>query len=68
MGGRGHLVGVKAQGKGLVLSILRYANELRDPKPYFVSPSSASARSTAGRAATLSRKAMSLDHRHRSIL
>ena len=35
MGGRGHLVGVKAHGKGLMLSILRYANELRDPKPYF---------------------------------
>jgi DNA end-binding protein Ku len=35
MGGRGHLVGVKAHGNGLMLSILRYANELRDPKPYF---------------------------------
>ena len=35
MGGRGHPVGVKAHGKGLMLSILRYADELRDPKPYF---------------------------------
>ena len=35
MNGRGHLVGVKSHGKGLMLSILRYANELRDPKPYF---------------------------------
>ena len=35
MNGRGHLVGVKAHGKGLMLSILRYANELRDPKLYF---------------------------------
>ena len=25
----------QAHGKGLMLSILRYANELRDPKPYF---------------------------------
>jgi DNA end-binding protein Ku len=35
MGGREHLVGIKAHGKGLVLVILRYAHELRDPKPYF---------------------------------
>jgi DNA end-binding protein Ku len=28
-GGRGHLVGIKAHDKGLLLSILRYANELR---------------------------------------
>jgi DNA end-binding protein Ku len=35
MGGRGQLVGIKAHGKGLMLSILRYATELRDPKPYF---------------------------------
>jgi DNA end-binding protein Ku len=35
MGGRGHLVGIKAHGKGLLLSILRYANELRAHEPYF---------------------------------
>jgi DNA end-binding protein Ku len=35
MGGRAHLVGIKALKGGLMLSILRYANELRDPKPYF---------------------------------
>lgn len=35
MGRRGHVVGIKAHGKGLMLSILRYANELRDPTPYF---------------------------------
>ena len=37
MGGRAHLVGIKAVAGGLVLSILRYADELRDPKPYFES-------------------------------
>jgi DNA end-binding protein Ku len=37
MGGRGHLVGIKAHGKGLLLSILRYANELRAHDPYFES-------------------------------
>jgi DNA end-binding protein Ku len=35
MGGRGHLVGIKALNGGLMLSVLRYADELRDPKPYF---------------------------------
>jgi hypothetical protein len=35
MQGREHLVGITAQGKGLVLEILRYAHELRDPEPYF---------------------------------
>jgi DNA end-binding protein Ku len=35
MAGRAHLVGIKALGKGLMLSILRYSDELRDPKPYF---------------------------------
>ena len=35
MGGRGHLVGIKAHGKGLMLSILRYAQEIRDETPYF---------------------------------
>jgi DNA end-binding protein Ku len=35
MGGRAHLVGIKALKAGLMLSILRYAHELRDPKPYF---------------------------------
>jgi DNA end-binding protein Ku len=37
MGGRGHLVGIKAHGKGLLLSILRYATELRGHEPYFES-------------------------------
>jgi DNA end-binding protein Ku len=35
MHGREHLVGITAQGKGLVLVILRYADELRKPEPYF---------------------------------
>jgi DNA end-binding protein Ku len=35
MHGRGHLVGVKAHGKGLMVSILRYGNEVRDAEPYF---------------------------------
>src|SRR5215831_17119589 len=35
MHGRQHLVGIKSLEGGLVLSILRYAHELRDPKPYF---------------------------------
>ena len=35
MGGRAHLVGIKALKGGLMLSILSYADELRDPKPYF---------------------------------
>jgi DNA end-binding protein Ku len=35
MQGRGHLVGVKAHGKALTLSILRYGNEVRDAEPYF---------------------------------
>jgi DNA end-binding protein Ku len=35
MGGRAHLVGIKALEGGLMLSILRYADELRDPKHYF---------------------------------
>jgi DNA end-binding protein Ku len=35
MGGRAHLVGIKALEGGLMLSILRYADELRDSKPYF---------------------------------
>jgi DNA end-binding protein Ku len=35
MHGREHLVGIKALGKGLVLEILRYADELREPEPYF---------------------------------
>src|SRR5512135_3686774 len=35
MQGREHLVGIKALGRGLMLSILRYANELRPPEPYF---------------------------------
>ena len=33
MHGREHLVGITAEGKGLVL--LRYADELRKPEPYF---------------------------------
>jgi DNA end-binding protein Ku len=35
MGGRAHLVGIRALGNGLMLSILRYADELRDFTPYF---------------------------------
>jgi DNA end-binding protein Ku len=35
MSGREHLVGIKAQGRGLMLEILRYADELRAPEPYF---------------------------------
>jgi DNA end-binding protein Ku len=35
MQGREHLVGIKALGRGLMLVILRYANELRDEQPYF---------------------------------
>jgi DNA end-binding protein Ku len=35
MHGRQHLVGIKALEGGLMLSILRYADELRDPKSYF---------------------------------
>jgi DNA end-binding protein Ku len=33
--GREHLVGITAHKKGLVLVILRYADELRKPEPYF---------------------------------
>ena len=35
MHGREHLVGITAHKKGLVLVILRYADELRKPEPYF---------------------------------
>ena len=35
MHGREHLVGIKALGRGLVLYILRYADELREPTSYF---------------------------------
>jgi DNA end-binding protein Ku len=35
MQGREHLVGITAIGKGLMLEILRYAHELREPEPYF---------------------------------
>ena len=35
MGGRAHLVGIKALEGGLMLSILRYPYELREPKSYF---------------------------------
>jgi DNA end-binding protein Ku len=35
MHGRGHMVGIKAHGKGLMLSILRYGGEVRDAEPYF---------------------------------
>ena len=35
MHGRGHQVGVKAHGTGLMLSILRYGNEVRPAQPYF---------------------------------
>ena len=35
MHGRGYQVGIKAHGKGLMLSILRYGNEVRQAEPYF---------------------------------
>jgi DNA end-binding protein Ku len=35
MHGREHLVGITANKKGLMLLILRYADELRKPEPYF---------------------------------
>jgi DNA end-binding protein Ku len=35
MGGRGHLVGIKPHGRGLMLSILRYGDEVRQAEPYF---------------------------------
>ena len=35
MQGREHLVGITSHGNGLILEILRYAQELRDPEPYF---------------------------------
>ncbi len=35
MHGREHLVGITAHRKGLVLVILRYADELREPESYF---------------------------------
>jgi DNA end-binding protein Ku len=35
MHGRGHLVGIKALGRGLMLSILRYGSEVRAAEPYF---------------------------------
>ena len=35
MNGREHLVGIKPHGKGLMLVILRYADEVRPAEPYF---------------------------------
>ena len=35
MHGRQHMFGIKALEGGLMLSILRSADELGDPKPYF---------------------------------
>jgi DNA end-binding protein Ku len=35
MTGRAHLVGIKPLGKGLMLSILRYAHQVRPAEPYF---------------------------------
>jgi DNA end-binding protein Ku len=35
MHGRWHMIGVKAHRRGLMLSILRYGNEVRDAEPYF---------------------------------
>jgi DNA end-binding protein Ku len=35
MHGREHLVGITAHEKGLILVILRYQDELREPEPYF---------------------------------
>lgn len=36
MNGRGHLVGIKPHDKGLMLVILRYADEMRSAEPYFL--------------------------------
>jgi DNA end-binding protein Ku len=35
MNGREHLVGIKPHGEGLMLVILRYADEVRATEPYF---------------------------------
>lgn len=35
MNGREHLVGIKPHGKGLMLVIVRYADEIRPAEPYF---------------------------------
>jgi DNA end-binding protein Ku len=35
MNGREHIVGIKPHGKGLMLVILRYADEVRPAEPYF---------------------------------
>ena len=35
MNGREHLVGIQPHGKGLMLVILRYADEVRAAEPYF---------------------------------
>ena len=35
MNGREHLVGIKPHGRGLILVILRYADEVRPAEPYF---------------------------------
>ena len=35
MNGREHLVGIKPHDKGLMLVILRYADEVRPAEPYF---------------------------------
>jgi DNA end-binding protein Ku len=35
MHGRGHQVGIKAHGQGLMISILRYGNEVRPAESYF---------------------------------
>jgi DNA end-binding protein Ku len=53
MGGRAHLVGIKALKGGLMLSILRYADELRDPKPYFESINTEPKREAVGLAKEL---------------
>jgi DNA end-binding protein Ku len=37
MGGRQHIVGIMPKGKGLMLTILRYADEVRDVERYFQS-------------------------------
>lgn len=35
MGGREHIVAIGPVGKGLVMEVLRYADEVRSPNPYF---------------------------------
>jgi DNA end-binding protein Ku len=68
MGGRGHLVGIKAHGKGLLLSILRYANELRAHEPYFESLTSGAKADAVALAAELIEKQSQASSSQRACL